>query len=110
MSPNTNAIGTGTCNFPINIRTDQKSFLARLAMGEGISTGELIRRLIELGLKVKDGELAAQYKDIARCAQRLIILAAGLIVVWQSVSGSMDVQRVSRGARSRRAKQEEVEV
>ena len=45
----TNTIVTDTCNLTLNLCTEERSILNRMAFEMGISLGELLRRLIVSG-------------------------------------------------------------
>jgi|GEM_PF-2100489 len=94
-SANTNPLGGGTCNLSVNVLEGERSILGKLAFREGISTGQLVRRLIGEGLTVEDPELARRYRATRR-ERRLRgfgICVMGALVLWQSFAAELSPRR-----------------
>jgi hypothetical protein len=97
MSPNTNPIPLGTCNFPVNMRQAERAFWAKLANGR--SAAAVFREFAAAGLAAKDRALAAELERIRQIPVgkfALIIFAFALPFL------SVNARRIrcSRAARS----------
>jgi hypothetical protein len=84
----TNPIGSGTCNVPVNMLTDERSIIGRLAFERGISQGEYLRRVIRRGIALSDPISAKRMAQLRRARHviGLALLAAGLLFVGSSVT------------------------
>lgn len=79
----TNAIGTGTANFNINIPLGEREILGRAAYAAASkSVGDFIRRLVLRGLELENPEAAQRVREIRKQyygAAMLLVLSAALI-------------------------------
>jgi len=94
-SANTNPIGGGTCNLSTNLLVEERSILGKLAFRKGISTGQLVRRLIGQGLAIEDPDLAKSYKAarLSRYSRYLGLFALGTMIIWQSMFVELSPRR-----------------
>lgn len=101
----THAIGTGTCNVPINLPIDVREILGRSAVGHAArSTGEWARRLILKGLEAEDPSAALAM----RAALRRYYGAALLVLFLAFVLPTSQDMRRARTVRRNRIETEEV--
>ena len=62
----TNPQGKGTVNVAINLLTEEKAVLARLACADERSLGDYIRRLCVIGLRISAPDQAVIMESIRR--------------------------------------------
>jgi hypothetical protein len=102
----TNAIGSGTCNLPINMLTEERAIIGRLATRHNLATGEYLRRIIRRGVALSDPEEAKKLAKLRR--QRIgSTLQLALLIGWM-IAGGGDAIRAPRSVRSRRNETEAI--
>lgn len=98
----TNAIGTGTANFPVNVPVDERDFWRDLAARSGAkSSGDLLRRMLLRGLEAHSKRDAETLREIRRRYYGAALLALGL---WIAVSGASEAMRPARACRITRTR------
>lgn len=109
----THAIGTGTCNVPVNMLQEEREIIGRLATQAGHSTGDFVRQLLRRALATTHREaseaMIAARRERNRTLKAIVVLAAGLFVVGLEVAGvdSGDMARARvRGGRRRQETEE----
>jgi hypothetical protein len=110
-SANTNPIGGGTCNLSVNMLDGERSILGKLACREGISTGQLVRRLIGEGLTIEDPDLAKRYQAarVQRYVRNISMVVTTSIVLWQSIISNQDMVRKLPTSRLAQPRKEQVQ-
>jgi hypothetical protein len=105
----THPIGSGTCNVAVNMLAEERLVLGRLAFRRGISTGELIRRLIDHAIQAEDLASARALQRVRSARQQI---KAGLLLVLfcLGILTDRDLARPLRPARARRNEDHLVEV
>lgn len=96
----TNAIGTGTCNLPINLPVDCRAILGRSAVARGArSTGAWVKRLLLRGLEAEDPKAARALRRALNAyysgAFAVLVMASAVTAWWSRA----DFAR-ARGSRS----------
>lgn len=109
LSPSTNAIGSDTCNFAVNLLKSEKELLAKKACREGKSLGQFIRELIHDGLVVNDRDLAERYERqrVRRWSNAACLCLVGSAVIWQVLIGELDARRAPRPTTTRSIRRQE---
>jgi hypothetical protein len=103
----TNAIGTGTKNFTLNVPTDEHAELGRLAFRLGFrSVGDFMRHLVLKGLEKEDPQSATEIREIRRRYYGATLLGVFLLAL---AIGHDDARRTSRRVRVGRVIEERVE-
>ena len=94
----THALGTGTCNLPINLPVDERTILGQSAFRAGArSIGAYARHLMLLGLERENSEAAARVKEIRQRyygAALAVIFMALMLHSW--VVGTDETMRQTR--------------
>lgn len=80
-----NPIGTGTRNFPLNAPVDWLLEVKRAACAAGVSAGEFLRELAELGAAQKNRDLAERLRRIRQDYYRPAIATAMLALFTVTV-------------------------
>jgi hypothetical protein len=102
----TNAIGSGTCNLPINLLTEERAIIGRLAGRSNLATGEYLRRIIRRGVALSDPEEAKKLAKLRR--QRIgSALQLAIFLVWLA-SGDGEAIRTPRSVRGRKNETEAI--
>lgn len=106
----THAIGTGTCNVPVNMLREERDILGRLALHANATTGDFVRQLLRRALarthrEASEAMIAAR-RERNRTLKAVVVLAAGLVVVGLQVAGTDQDLRRARGGRRRQETEE----
>lgn len=101
----TNSIGAGTCNVPVNMPLEERLILGRLACERHISTGELIRRLIDRAIRFEDRTAAGAIRRV-RMERRRIKAGVLVALVVLGLFTERDILRPARMLRGRRQETE----
>lgn len=100
----TNAIGTGTCNLPVNVPVDERAFWGKLATEAGAkSVGELHRIMWLLGLQQAFPGKAEELREIRRRyygAVMMFLFCGALAASWVNHNGDIKRRVASRRART----------
>lgn len=98
----THPIPNDTITLGLALTKGERQIVGRLAFAEDRSVGSEIRRLIGLALRQHYPTEAMHWEECRRrrkTAQGVVMLLAGMVVVYASAAGQMDVVRAGRNGR-----------
>lgn len=99
----THQIGADTCNLSVNVSTEERSILGRMACALNVSTGELVRQLVAAGLRLKNPTEAERIERARRqhvINASIMLLIGILMVAVEMVKPSIDLGRARRSRRN----------